>query len=568
MINIWYNSQLIILMTASLANYVIGSSAENDLYSTYGYITYIIIICHLYRDLLANYSSLVRPVKSNSEKLKVSMKVFLQQIVNLDEKNQVIEINAWLKYKWEDYRLKWDPKRYDDITSIRLPATDNLIWTPDILLYNSADKSFDSTFKSNLVIYYNGVINWIPPGIFRASCVIRIHWYPFDYQSCFLKFGSWTYHGYALDLQIDTDPGEEPSMDLSTYIPSSEWVLESAPAVRQEIFFSCCPQPYPTIKFYMNIRRRTLYYIFNLIIPSLLIGLMTLLGFCLPAHDMSEKIGFETTILLSVSFFLTVVSQMIPETSDGVPLLGLFFSTITLIVTISTTFTILVLNFRYRQPCNHKMSGTFKKIFLEWLPWLLLMRRPEHKILKTKTLKLKDPEQFTDECLQCLGKQQNDDDYNSRETILYGSKEIFLLNNQPKTLKDKLIQIPVEKLNLNRKIGEGIFMDKYIKSNKKIKLLQYEKFVTKCVEIVKCTKSDDNNDENVHALAIINYYNRIRQYLAYIRKQKQRDEKVDDLTEDYKFASMALDRLCMILFSLFIFIAIIIIFSSPPYLYA
>lgn len=64
---------------------------------------------------------------------------------------------------------------------------------------------------------------------------------------------------------------------------------------------------------------------------------MTLMGFCLPAHDMSEKIGYrklhndvcsvknifpETTILLSICFFVTIVSEMTPPTSESVPLLG------------------------------------------------------------------------------------------------------------------------------------------------------------------------------------------------------------------------------------------------------
>ena len=85
----------------------------------------------------------------------------------------------------------------------------------------------------------------------------------------------------------------EPSMDLSTYIPNGEWLLKSAPAVRDEHYYKCCPEPYPTVKFYLNLRRRTLFYLFNLILPSLLISTMTLLGFCLPAHDMAEKIGFR-----------------------------------------------------------------------------------------------------------------------------------------------------------------------------------------------------------------------------------------------------------------------------------
>lgn len=51
----------------------------------------------------------------------------------------------------------------------------------------SADETFDSTYKSSVVVYSNGQINWIPPGIFRASCSIDITWFPFDDQSCYLK---------------------------------------------------------------------------------------------------------------------------------------------------------------------------------------------------------------------------------------------------------------------------------------------------------------------------------------------------------------------------------------------
>jgi hypothetical protein len=56
-----------------------------------------------------------------------------------------------------------------------------------------------------------------------------------------------------------------------------------------EKFYDCCPEPYVDVKFFLNIRRRTLYYGFNLIIPSLLISLMTVLGFTLPP-DAGEKI--------------------------------------------------------------------------------------------------------------------------------------------------------------------------------------------------------------------------------------------------------------------------------------
>uniref|UniRef100_A0A1I7WTQ9 Neur_chan_LBD domain-containing protein n=1 Tax=Heterorhabditis bacteriophora TaxID=37862 RepID=A0A1I7WTQ9_HETBA len=215
----------------------------------------------LYKVLLQNYSSLVRPVRNPNKILKVSMKIFLQQITNVDEQNQVVEVNAWLKYQiWNDYRLRWSPIMYDNISSVRFIGRENQIWQPDILLYNR----------------------------------------PVGYvQICFLKFGSWTYHGFSLDLRIDSDE-QSPSADLSTYISNGEWLLISAPAKRDVTFYKCCPEPYPTIKFYLHLRRRSLYYTFNIIIPSLLISIMTLLTFCLPAHDMSEKIGFLSELLYNV----------------------------------------------------------------------------------------------------------------------------------------------------------------------------------------------------------------------------------------------------------------------------
>ncbi|VDK62621.1 unnamed protein product [Cylicostephanus goldi] len=96
----------------------------------------VLHIRELYRDLLNNYNKLVRPVRNPKDSLKVEMKVFLQQIVGLDGKNQIIELNAWLKFIWIDYRLAWDRLKYENVTSVRFAGGENQIWRPDVLLYN------------------------------------------------------------------------------------------------------------------------------------------------------------------------------------------------------------------------------------------------------------------------------------------------------------------------------------------------------------------------------------------------------------------------------------------------
>ncbi len=52
----------------------------------------------LYKDLMQNYNALERPVPNSSQPIVVKIRVFLQQIVDVDEKNQVVLVNAWLRY--------------------------------------------------------------------------------------------------------------------------------------------------------------------------------------------------------------------------------------------------------------------------------------------------------------------------------------------------------------------------------------------------------------------------------------------------------------------------------------
>ena len=51
-----------------------------------------------------------------------------------------------------------------------------------------------------------------------------------------------------------------------------EWDLRGFPVTRNERFYECCEHSYVDITFHLQIRRRTLYYFANLILPCVLIG--------------------------------------------------------------------------------------------------------------------------------------------------------------------------------------------------------------------------------------------------------------------------------------------------------
>lgn len=178
-----------------------------------------------------------------------------------------------------------------------------------------ADDDFSEPVNTNIVLRYDGKITWDAPAITKSSCVVDVSYFPFDSQQCNLTFGSWTYNGNQVDIFNTLDSG-----DLSDLIEDVEWEIHGMPAVKNVITYGCCSEPYPDVTFTLVLKRKSSFYIFNLLLPCLLISFLAPLGFYLPA-DSGEKVSLGVTVLLSLTVFQLMVAESMPP-SDNVPLIG------------------------------------------------------------------------------------------------------------------------------------------------------------------------------------------------------------------------------------------------------
>ena len=251
-------------------------------------------------------------------------------------------------------------------------------------MFFSADGNFTVKLMTKATVNSDGKVTWKPPAIYKSLCPIDVEFFPFDEQLCTLKIGSWTYDGYAVDIihksmpMDPTNPLEEVKMgiDLGDYYGSTEWDLLAVPAKKYEKYYPCCSEPYPDIKFNITIRRKTLFYTVNLILPCVAICSVTLLVFYIPANS-GEKITMGITILNSLNIFLLLVAEINPPTSLATPLIGKYLLFTMVLVTCSIIVTVFVLNIHFRSPSTHVMSPWIRELFLNVLPRLLLMRRPQ-----------------------------------------------------------------------------------------------------------------------------------------------------------------------------------------------
>ncbi|PSN32586.1 Acetylcholine receptor subunit alpha-like 1 [Blattella germanica] len=348
----------------------------------------------LYDDLLSNYNRLIRPVGNNSDRLTVKMGLRLSQLIDVNLKNQIMTTNVWVEQEWNDYKLKWNPDDYGGVDTLHVPSEH--IWLPDIVLYNNADGNYEVTIMTKAILHHTGKVVWKPPAIYKSFCEIDVEYFPFDEQTCFMKFGSWTYDGYLVDLRhIAQSPDSDTidvGIDLQDYYLSVEWDIMRVPAVRNEKFYSCCEEPYPDIIFNITLRRKTLFYTVNLIIPCVGISFLSVLVFYLPS-DSGEKVSLCISILLSLTVFFLLLAEIIPPTSLTVPLLGKYLLFTMVLVTFSVVVTIAVLNVNFRSPVTHRMRPWVHRLFIQLLPKVLLIERPKSEdSVEEEEDELKPPE--------------------------------------------------------------------------------------------------------------------------------------------------------------------------------
>ncbi|KAK2919801.1 neuronal acetylcholine receptor subunit alpha-5 isoform X1 [Channa argus] len=318
----------------------------------------------LFKYLFDNYQKWVRPVEYLNQTIQVKFGLAISQLVDVDEKNQLMTTNVWMKQEWSDMKLRWDPDDYLGITTIRVPS--DRIWLPDIVLYDNSDGHFEGTV-TKAVVKYDGTILWTPPANYKSACTIDVTFFPFDLQNCSMKFGSWTYDGSQVDIIL-----QDFHVDKQDYFDNGEWEIVKATGscgVRTDDSSS-----YPTITYFFIIRRLPLFYTLFLIIPCIGLSFLTILVFYLPSNG-GEKISLCTSVLVSLTVFLLVIEEIIPSSSKAIPLIGEYLVFTMIFVTLSIIITVFAINIHHRSSStHHSMVPWVRKIFLHRLPKLLCMR--------------------------------------------------------------------------------------------------------------------------------------------------------------------------------------------------
>ncbi|XP_071087949.1 neuronal acetylcholine receptor subunit beta-4-like isoform X2 [Haliotis cracherodii] len=326
-------------------------------------------VARLHRTIFHKYNRVIPPVYNQSHSVSVNLSLFLLMIHDLDMKNQVLTTSGWLNIQWEDEFLKWNKSDYGGVEDISV--SQKKIWLPDLLIENTAQNFAELGNSAMLVsIDYDGKIFWEPGFVAKTICEVNIGKYPFDYQLCEIKFLTWMHTNRTLEVFPGT--GE---VSLDACIPNGEWDITSTEA--ESYFYPSTYRPgtkHTGVTFRIHLQRKRTFYVLNTIVPVVMLSLLNVLVFLLPASS-GEKMALAVTVLLSFTVYLSIISEVMPKTSESISILAVYLTVLLSLSTMSVLSSGVVMNMIHQKP---------DRPIPKWVNCLLCCRLRELRVEKRK----------------------------------------------------------------------------------------------------------------------------------------------------------------------------------------
>ena len=173
-------------------------------------------------------------------------------------------------------------------------------------------KVFDHE-KFRALIYADGDVAYWTAGKIRTACQVNISYFPFDEQCCYVQVDSWTYTGVMMIIKNVTD-----GIVLQNYRENGQWDIYKN--VTKYNIEGSNDVLYSNIQFELFLHRKPLFMVMTIVLPSIILALLVILVFYLPA-DAGEKLSLGITLLLSFSVFQLLLADSLPRSSDYTPIL-------------------------------------------------------------------------------------------------------------------------------------------------------------------------------------------------------------------------------------------------------
>ena len=143
------------------------------------------------------------------------------------------------------------------------------------------------------------------------------------------------------------------------FTKSGEFELKRIFAKRHQGSDPCCQKEFADITYYLLIWRRPTFFLFNYIQPAVLINILALFVFLIPAES-GEKITLGISTMLNMIVFLMTIMVDLPPTED-IPIISIYYAFTMVLTTAATVLGVLSLRLHHNGQRGVPVSPRLRK---------------------------------------------------------------------------------------------------------------------------------------------------------------------------------------------------------------
>ncbi|CAO1304163.1 unnamed protein product [Diamesa serratosioi] len=287
----------------------------------------------LKKKLLCDYDADIRP--GHSKNATIIRMNYIIKSYDYSETSQELTVTSWMTLSWNDDALQWKPSDYSNLTLIHESA--DLIWTPQLHLYNGNFRGSVSCITTDCLINSNSRISCVMPCEHTSMCSGDFTNWPMDYQNCSFIFGNWMKTGEEVNYQ-----SERVKIVSKNVQENTSWkMLAATVRVNTGNYSEFKNVTFPSVKFTFVIERHSAMHIAGYIMSAfvLMIACLSVLWMTPGCVERFVLAGFN---LFSHFLFVEQLVWLIPHNGETLPNVVSYFRDSMLIATFLLIETIVV----------------------------------------------------------------------------------------------------------------------------------------------------------------------------------------------------------------------------------
>ncbi|XP_044033745.1 5-hydroxytryptamine receptor 3A-like isoform X2 [Siniperca chuatsi] len=280
---------------------------------------------------------LTRPVKNYKEPTLVHLVMLLYAILDVKEKDQKFVPYVWIDMWWQDDYIAWDPDEFCGINTFSLPT--EAMWKPDITIEEMTEKD-KAPQSPYLTVHSDGYVNIMNDKVLVSTCRMQVDKFPFDILSCNLSFKSVIHSVKEIQLVEYFNSSKTTEWSRELMRTQYEWLFISMTVTNKTDDNFGFKQS--VMVYTITMKRRSALYIVNFLLPVLFFLCLDLASFLISDRG-GEKLSFKVTVLLAVTVMQLILNEILPSSSDKIPLIAIYCIGVFGLMMLSLLETILVM---------------------------------------------------------------------------------------------------------------------------------------------------------------------------------------------------------------------------------